>query len=130
MIAKNAALFLGILFIVFGVLGFVDNPVIGSDGAIHTGRTHDIVHLVTGIVFLGVTLLQNEIIRIVILVFGFVYLLLGLIGLLQIGASGNGSVLGLTVNGNTNLFHIGLGVVVLILGITARRDVQRSTFKV
>lgn len=123
MIPRNAALFLGVIFIVVGVLGFVDNPVVGRDAAIITDQFHDVVHIVSGIILLALSLVRAETTRIAILVFGFVYLLLGLYGLISIGAEGRGQVMGMAVNGNTNLFHVGIGVVILIFGITSRRQI-------
>ncbi|HEY6578707.1 MAG TPA: DUF4383 domain-containing protein [Rhizomicrobium sp.] len=50
--AKNAALVIGIVFLIVGVLGFIPNPVVGPTGYFVANATHDWVHIVSGIVLL------------------------------------------------------------------------------
>jgi len=58
MTAKTAAIFIGLIFIAVGLLGYVDNPIVGtSEGAIfHTDSVHNIVHIISGALFLLVAL--------------------------------------------------------------------------
>jgi hypothetical protein len=53
MTARTAALAIGIIFIVVGLLGFIDNPIIGSsDNAMfHADTVHNLVHIVSGLLF-------------------------------------------------------------------------------
>jgi hypothetical protein len=73
---KTAALAIGIVFVVVGLLGFVNNPIIGLFA---TNTAHNLVHLVSGILILigaftaigaGTTLK----------VFGVVYALVAILG--------------------------------------------------
>jgi len=54
MTAKTAAILLGLVFIAVGLLGYIDNPIVGaSDKAMfHTDTVHNIVHIVSGVLFL------------------------------------------------------------------------------
>ena len=58
------------------------------------------------------------------ILFGIVYLALGVIGYLNIGKEGMGKVLGiLHVNANDNYLHIGLGLLIIIAALASRRRV-------
>jgi hypothetical protein len=53
MTAKNAAMVLGIIFIIVGALGFAPtNPIVGPDGIFVTNATHNWIHIGSGIVLL------------------------------------------------------------------------------
>ena len=53
MSTKTAALVIGVIFILVGLLGFVENPVIGtSENAIfHADTVHNMVHIISGALF-------------------------------------------------------------------------------
>ncbi len=123
MSAKNAALAIGLVFILVGLLGFVENPIIGlAPGALfHADTVHNMVHIISGILFLLVALAAPALARTLLIVFGLVYLLIGILGIMNTGADGMGSVLGfLHVNENDNYLHIGLGLLIAISGMLSR----------
>jgi hypothetical protein len=125
MTAKTAALVFGLVFIAVGLLGFVDNPIVGtSDDAIfHADQTHNIVHIVSGVLFVLVALAAAGAAKTFLILFGVVYLALGVMGLTSIGSDSMTTLLGfLHVNANDNYLHIGLGVVILLVGLTSRRS--------
>jgi hypothetical protein len=129
MSAKTAALVIGLLFIAVGLLGYVNNPVIGeSDTAIfHADSTHNLVHLVSGALFLLVAFASPANAAMFCKVFGTVYLLLGVLGLFKIGSDGMATLLGfLHVNGADNYLHIALGLGILLAGFAARKTVAVS----
>ena len=122
--AKTAALAIGLIFIAVGLLGFVDNPIIGdSDNAIfHADTLHNWVHIGSGILFLLVALAMPASASAVLILFGIVYAIIGVIGFFSIGSEGLGKVLGiLHVNGADNYLHIALGVVIFISGVASRK---------
>ena len=126
MTTKTAAILIGIVFIAVGLLGFVSNPIIGeSESAIfHADSVHNMVHIISGALFLIVGLFAPGSASILLKVFGLVYLLLGVLGLINIGTEGMCTLLGfLHVNGADNLLHIALGVVIFLAGF-ARRAVR------
>ena len=126
MTAKTAALLFGFVFLAVGLLGFIDNPIIGpSDDAIfHADTFHSSVHIGSGVLFILIALAAPGFIRTFLILFGLVYLLLGVAGLISYGTDGFGKVLGiLHVNGADNLLHVALGVLILIAGMSKRRAV-------
>ena len=124
MSAKTAALVFGLLFIAVGILGYVSNPIVGeSDTAVfHADSVHNIVHIVSGILFLLVAYASPANASMFCKIFGAVYFLLGVLGLSKIGSDGMTTLLGfLHVNGADNYLHIGLGLVILLAGIVTGR---------
>ena len=122
--AKTAALTIGVIFIAVGLLGFVDNPIIGdSDNAIfHADTLHNWVHIGSGILFVLVALAMPASASAVLVLFGIVYAILGVIGFFSIGSEGFGKVLGfLHINGADNYLHIALGLVIFLAGIASRK---------
>ena len=126
MTAKTAALVIGIIFIAVGILGFINNPIVyDSETAIfHADTVHNAVHLVSGVLFVLVAFASPGTTKGFMIVFGIVYLLIGVLGLTSFGTSGMGKVFGfLHVNGNDNILHVALGVVILLAGLVSRRNV-------
>ena len=125
---KTASAILGVIFLAVGILGFIDNPIIyDSDTAIfHADTLHNSIHLVSGVLFLIFALAAPSSAGGFLKFFGFVYLFLGVLGLINIGTSGMGKLLGfLHVNGADNLLHLGLGVVILLAGFLPK-SIERS----
>ena len=126
MTAKTSALIIGIIFIAVGLLGFIDNSIIGtSDNAIfHADTVHNMVHIGSGILFILFALAATGSTGTFLIVFGIVYLAIGILGLISFGAKGMGTVLGiLHVNGADNLLHVALGAVIFLAGIVSRKTV-------
>lgn len=120
---KTAAILLGIVFIAVGLLGFVSNPIIGeSENAIfHADKVHNMVHIISGALFLLVALFAPGSTSLFLKIFGVVYFLLGVLGLIDIGTDGMARLLGfLHVNGADNLLHIGLGIVIFLAAYAGR----------
>ena len=51
--AKTAAIVLGVVFVVVGLLGFVPNPLVSPTGLFVVNTMHNLVHLVSGIILLA-----------------------------------------------------------------------------
>jgi len=117
---KTASIIIGIIFLAVGLLGFVSNPVVGeSHNAIfHADKVHNMVHIISGILFLIVALAAPARSSFFLKLFGIVYLLLGVLGFAAIGDSGMVTLLGfLTVNGADNYLHIVLGITIFLAGL-------------
>lgn len=117
---KSAAIIIGLIFLAVGLLGFIPNPVVGSshDAIFHADSVHNMVHIISGILFLLVAFAAPAHAGLFLKVFGIVYLLLGILGLFTIGDSGMTKLLGfLPVNGADNYLHIGLGVIIFLAGL-------------
>ena len=124
MTPKSAALLWGLVFIAVGILGFVDNPIVGtSEGAIfHADTTHNAVHIGSGVLFLLFAVAAPGSVAGFLKIFGIIYLLIGVLGIFAMGTDGSGKVLGiLHVNNADNYLHIGLGAVIFLSGFLGRR---------
>ena len=120
---KTASVIIGLIFIAVGILGFIPNPVIydSEDAIFHADSLHNSVHITSGILFLLFALAAPSSAGAFLKIFGVVYLLLGILGLINIGTTGMGTLLGfLHVNGADNLLHIALGLVIFLAGFLPR----------
>jgi hypothetical protein len=115
--AKKSSLIIGIIFLLIGILGFINNPVIGSNGYFLTNMPHDLIHVLTGIVLLVISF-KTRSSGFALRVFGILYLALAILGLLVTNESGPGVLLGfINVNSADNWIHLILGIVVFLLGV-------------
>lgn len=109
--AKTIMYIAGAVFIVIGLLGFVNNPILGI---FQVDALHNIVHLASGILAFVFASQGESQARKFALILGVVYALVTILGFL----TGDGKILGLiTVNGADNWLHLVLAVVFLIVGL-------------
>lgn len=126
MTAKTLALVIGIVFIAVGLLGYTDNSIVGdtNEAIFHADSVHNMVHIGSGVLFVLVALAAPAFASTFMILFGLVYLAIGIAGFVSFGAEGMGKILGfLHVNGADNYLHVGLGVVILLAGLITRRSV-------
>jgi len=124
--AKTLSTILGIGFILVGIAGFVAPGLLGM----HLTIGHNLVHLISGALALYFGLAGTVgAARMFCLVFGAVYLLLGLAGIV----AGDGEARLLTVIPGDLMFgmpdhivHVLLGALFLIGGFTTRAAVSRA----
>ena len=124
MTARTAALAIGIIFIVVGLLGFIDNPIVGSSekAIFHADTVHNMVHIISGLLFVLVAMAAPASASTVMIIFGIVYLLIGILGITSVGENGMAKLLGfLHVNAADNSLHIALGLVIALAGLITRR---------
>ena len=112
--ARLAAIVLGIVFVVVGLLGFVNNPVLGLFAV---DPVHNIVHLVSGIVLLAgaySSLGSGMALKII----GVIYAIVAILGFF----SGD-SFFGIMVNNDADKWlHVVLAVVILAAGFGLSDD--------
>ena len=125
--AKTICTLLGIVFLLVGLLGFVAPTLLCA----HLTTAHNIVHLLSGAVSLYLGLKGTlSAARLFCLVFGIVYLLLGVVGfLLGIGPDRMFEALaglGLHLGTVDHIIHILLGLLFLIGGVTTKADLSRA----
>ena len=129
---QSAALLVGILFFVLGILGFVpgitthygDLSFAGHDsgaklfGIFQTSILHNVVHLLFGLI--GIAMARSwEGARTFLIAGGTIYLVLFVYGLLAHGNSGWNFI---PVNSADNVLHVALGVVMVVLGLVLGRE--------
>jgi Domain of unknown function (DUF4383) len=115
MTAKMAATVLGIVLVVVGLLGFVNNPVLGI---FLVNPLHDVIHIVTGLVLLAgaySSLGSSLALKII----GIVYAIVAVIGFFMVM---DGMMLGMAMNEADKWLHVVLAVVILIAGFTLPDD--------
>ena len=129
---QSAALLVGILFFVLGILGFVpgitthygDLSFAGHDsgaklfGIFQTSILHNVVHLLFGLI--GIAMARSwEGARTFLIAGGTIYLVLFVYGLLAHGNSGWNFI---PVNSADNVLHAALGIVMVTLGFVLGRE--------
>jgi hypothetical protein len=137
--AKTICTVLGVVFLLVGIIGFVVPGFMGT----HLSLTHNLVHIISGAVALYFGLAGTLAgARLFCLVFGAVYLLLGVVGFL-LGGDKQHTIAGITHSGtDTRLFqalpgalelatmdhvvHLLLGIVFLIGGLITKADVRHA----
>ncbi|HEX6334328.1 MAG TPA: DUF4383 domain-containing protein [Flavisolibacter sp.] len=127
---RTASLLIGIIFLLVGILGFVENPIIGEspDAMFHADTVHNMVHIISGVLFLLFALAAPSRAGAFLKIFGLVYLALGVWGAATVGADGMTTLAGfLHVNEADNYLHIGLGVVIFLAGLLPDAVVPRRS---
>ena len=117
--AKRIATILGIVFLLVGVIGFVAPNFLGA----HLNTSHNLVHIISGAVALYFGLAGSlSGARLFCIIFGLVYLLLGIVGfLLGTGPDRLFDVAGILHLGTMDhLIHIALGIIFLIGGFLTK----------
>ena len=109
--AKTIMYIAGVVFIIIGLLGFFNDPVLGI---FEVDALHNLVHLVSGILAFVFASQGESQARKFALILGIVYALVTILGFL----TGEGKIIGLiSVNGADNWLHLLLTVVFLIVGL-------------
>lgn len=135
---QNAAIFVALVFVLIGVLGFLPGVTTGYDGMETVGHhseaklfglfqvsvVHNLVHLAFGLVGMFMSWFAMGA-RIFLVAGGLMYLVLGVYGLfIREGDAANF----LPMNAAANWLHLGLAVVMLGLGLLLRTEpTVRST---
>jgi hypothetical protein len=137
--AKRICTILGAVLLLVGVVGFVNHDLMGT----HLSTTHNLVHIISGALALYLGLKGTlGAARTFCLVFGAVYLLLGVAGFL-FGGQGTPGVPGpadsrllkvlpnvLELGTVDHVIHILLGILFLIGGLLTKADLHRATDRV
>ena len=119
--AKTVCKLLGLIFVILGIAGFVAPELLGA----HLNLPHNVVHLVSGAIalYLGFSGSASAA-RTFCLIFGIVYLLLGICGwFLGTGAEHMLNVGPLMLGKMDHIIHILLGVIFLVGGLLRRSEV-------
>ena len=117
--AKTLAIVFGVVFVLVGILGFMDNPLVGMDGLFQTDTLHDLVHLIIGVALLIVAFTAPAKSAGALKLFGIIYLVLAVLGFLTI--ADGGELLGLVLmNTADHWLHVFLGVALILAGMVGR----------
>lgn len=111
--AKSIVMVLGVVFLLVGLLGFFNDPVLGL---FDVDAVHNLVHLVTGVVALAMASMGESYAKTYAKVFGVIYLLVALLGFVM---GTEEPLLGVMENNmNDNYLHALLAIVLLWAGFS------------
>jgi len=114
---RTAGQILGIVFVLVGILGFVQNPIVSPTGLFVVNTAHNLVHLLSGVVILAGVYSFGAGLGLKIV--GVVYAIVAILGL----AMGGDMLLGLiAVNAADHWLHVVLAAVVLLAGFALPDD--------
>jgi hypothetical protein len=123
--AKTVAKLLGVVFILVGIIGFFKGDLLGA----HLDTSHNLVHIISGAIalYLGMAGTLSAA-RLFCIVFGVVYLLLGVAGF-ALGTGENRmfealASLGLHLGTMDHVIHVLLGLIFLIGGFMTKADMR------
>lgn len=123
---KTFAIIFGAVFVLVGLLGFVSNPLVGEGAVFATNALHDVVHLLIGIIFLIVAFGYPGKSAMTLNVFGVIYLILAVLGFIM--TPNEGMLLGIVeMNVADNWLHLVLGIVLLAVGMSAKKESPSMT---
>ena len=121
---RIVAMVIGVVFLVIGLLGLLFDTNGGSILGLQVDLVHNLVHLLTGI--LGIAAAMTGWSRRFNQVFGIIYLLIGLAGLIPAFYFG-GRLLGLMhANAADNVLHLVVGIVAAGVGFFVRDYVSTT----
>ncbi len=111
--AKTIVMVLGVVFVIIGVLGFFNDPVVGI---FEVDAVHNIVHLLSGIVAIGMASMGEGSAKTFAKIFGVVYALVTILGFVM---GTEEPLLGIMeINSNDNYLHLVLALVLLYAGFS------------
>jgi hypothetical protein len=140
---RKLAMATGVIFVLVGILGFV--PGITQDldelkfagdssnalllGLFEVSWLHNIVHLLYGVAGIAMSR-KSSTARTYLLVGGAVYLVLWVYGLIVVGGEnpdGSSAANFVPFNDADNWLHLGLGILMILMGMAGRRETGRTT---
>jgi hypothetical protein len=124
--ARNINVFFAIAFIVSGLLGFIPNPIVSSDGLFAVNIWHNLVHLLTGSVFAVGAFLDDSRGLLVVRGVGVFYIIVTILGFVTSG----GMLLGfIHINHADRWLHLFLAVVIVTAGfvLLGNRQIELAT---
>lgn len=108
--SKNVSLAFGVTFVAVGLLGFIPNPIVSPNGLFEVNVMHNLVHVLTGAVFIIGGMYSEKAARITLQSVGIGYVGVTILGFMIKGHL----LLGLVhINEADKWLHAGLAFVIL-----------------
>lgn len=119
--AKSLGMLFGIVFLAVGILGFV--PGVTKDemllGIFQANLVHNVVHLLSGAVFLFASMAGAGPARLWFKVFGLIYAVVAVLGFMN----PNGPVLGMISNNPADTYlHVVLAAAMILIGFASPKQ--------
>jgi len=114
---RICAVIFGLVFLVIGVLGFL--PRFAPDGELFgmfkVNTFHNMIHLITGVIFLFMAITSGYASRVFFRIFGIIYLIVAILGFFY----GERSILGVVSNNMADSWlHLVLSIIMLGIGFS------------
>lgn len=120
--AKKISTIAGIVFALIGILGFFPNGIVGIGGFFEANTAHNIVHLLSAVVFFIAASKDERVASMTLTIFGVVYLLVALLGIVQ-SDQGMANILGIIQTNTADTYlHIVLGLAFLGTGLATKNE--------
>lgn len=114
--SKTICLSFGSVFVLVGLLGFIPNPIVSSEGIFETNVMHNLVHLLTGAAFLFGAMAEEEKAGLTLKSITGAYFGVALLGFFTEGTM----LLGIVhINEADRWLHLGLAVAMVLATIGA-----------
>lgn len=124
--SKTICLVFGSVFVLVGLLGFLPNPIVSSEGIFETNVMHNIVHLLTGAAFLFGAVVAEEKAGVTLKTITAAYFGVALLGFFTQG----NMLLGMVhINEADRWLHLGLAIAMVVATITASQPTTRFVAK-
>lgn len=124
--AKTFARAFGIIFILFGLVGFVNNPLVGTDALFATDVTQSLIFIILGALLSWVAFSATSATVLSLKAEGVLLFLLGAIGILSVPAAG-GYLLGIAyTNGASNWLTLIVGMAVFASGMYGTGPLEKG----
>ena len=120
--ARIVSLLFGVIFVAVGILGFTPNGLVAYDGIFAVNAVHNLVHILTGIVFLVAVIKYQGYEGRVLKIVGAAYVAVTIIGFLT---SGNMMLGIIHINEADRWLHLGLAVAILGAGFLPSKNKPR-----
>jgi hypothetical protein len=121
---RVVAMVIGVVFLLIGIVGLIFDTTSGNLLGFDVDLVHNLVHLITGIA--GIAAAMTGWPRRFNQVFGIIYILVGLAGLIP-GLYFDQRLLGLMhVNAADNVLHLVVGLVAAVVGFFVHDDATRD----
>jgi hypothetical protein len=118
----------GVVLVVVGLLGFIDNPLVGdADSLLPTGTVHNVVHVVTGLVALGIAFgMRGRAQAEALIGFGVLYAVILVLVLVSPTLFG---LFDQAANIYLHLIHAALAVVSIVVGYLALTEAREPAIR-
>jgi len=111
--SRKIGIVFGGVFIVVGLLGFIPNPLVSPHGVFAVNLAHNLVHILTGVIFIILVMRFKDKEDVVIKSLGAVYMVVAVIGFFTTGDKLLGFV---HINDADRWLHFGLAVAIIGAG--------------
>jgi hypothetical protein len=118
---KSVAVLVGLVFIAIGIFGFIPG-VTRSEilfGTFHVNLIHNVLHIVTGIIFIFAGVASRAASRLLFQIFGVIYVVLGVWGLV---VAPRNILWVISNNRSVAWLHVALALIFLLLGFGTSRE--------